>query len=153
VIGKLLIFAAAGMLVLPLIHPFGPVRQQRAEAPLPDLPSVAKACQNCHSEKTEWPLYSRIPIFGWMVERDVAKARDHMNLSRWALYTNAEKKDLLARIAAEIRSHQMPPVRYTMLHPEARLSDAETEAIYQWTKAQRRNLRVEEINQAPPESK
>jgi Haem-binding domain len=46
----------------------------------------------------------------------------------------------------------MPPARYTMLHPEARLSEADVEAIYQWTKAQRSNLRVQGINQASPES-
>jgi cytochrome c len=152
VIGKVLLFGALATLALPLIHPFGPVRQQRSEALLPDLPSVAGVCQNCHSERTEWPLYSRLPVVSWMLERDVAEARRHMNLSRWASYPNAEKKDLLARIAAEVRSHQMPPARYTMLHTDARLSEADIAAIYQWTRAQRSKLRVEGINQASPES-
>ena len=52
-----------------------------------------------------------------------------------------EKRDLLARIGAEVRSRQMPLPRYVLLHPEARLSDAEIQAIYEWTKAQRRALR------------
>jgi cytochrome c len=152
VTGKLLLLGGFATLALPLIHPFGPVRAQRSEQLLPGPPSVERVCQNCHSEKTEWPLYSRLPIVGWMLERDVAEAREHMNLSRWASYTDDEKKGLLASIAAEVRSRQMPPARYTMLHPEARLSDAEIEAIYEWTKAQRQNLRVKGINGGDPES-
>jgi hypothetical protein len=60
---------------------------------------------------------------------------------------------LLGRIAAEIRSHEMPPARYKILHPEARLSDADIQAISDWTKTQRHLLRNSPgINQAPQES-
>ena len=64
-----------------------------------------------------------------------------MDLSLWNLYSADEKRDLLARIGSEVRNHQMPLPRYTMLHPEARLSEADIEAIYEWTKAERRALR------------
>lgn len=147
VIRKILLLAAVSVLALPLIHPFGPVRQQRSESPLPDLPLVKRACQNCHSERTEWPLYSHLPVVSWLIERDVADARSHMNLSRWASYSSDQKRDLLAGIAAEVRNREMPPPRYTTLHPEARLSPAEIEAIYEWTKTQRHNLRPAGINQ------
>jgi len=151
VTAKLVLFAVPGMLALPWIHPFGPVRQQHSDAPVPDLP-FAQSCLNCHSEKTQWPLYSRIPVVGWMLERDVAEAREHMNLSRWSSYSTAEQKDLLARIAAEVRSDRMPPARYTMLHPGARLSDAERQAIYKWTADRRHVLRMRGIKQVSPES-
>jgi predicted Fe-S protein YdhL (DUF1289 family) len=108
---------------------------------LPDLPLVERACQNCHSERTQWPMYSNLPGVSWALEKDVAEARQHMNLSAWNQYSNDKKRDLLARIGAEVRNRQMPPARYTLLHPEARLSDAEIQAIYNWTKAQRHALR------------
>jgi hypothetical protein len=152
VIGKFFLAPAAGVLLLPLIHPFGPVRQQHSDATLPSIPAISSSCQNCHSERTEWPLYSYLPGVSWLLERDVAEARAHMNLSRWAEYSNEQKKDLLARIAAEVRSHEMPPARYIMLHPKARLSDAQVQEIYEWTKSQRRNLRSEGINWSAQES-
>jgi cytochrome c len=81
------------------------------------------------------------------LEKDVAEARQHMDLSLWNLYSADEKRDLLARIGSEVRNHQMPLPRYTMLHPEARLSEADIEVIYEWTKAERRALRnVPETN-------
>jgi hypothetical protein len=145
------------VLASPFIHPFGPVRQETSSAPLPGtsavLPLLEKACQNCHSERTQWPVYSYLPLFSWALEKDVAEARRHMNLSRWDQYSNEQKRDLLARIAAEVRQRRMPLTRYVLLHPAARLSDEEIHTIYEWTKEQRRLLRTSTgINHAPHES-
>jgi hypothetical protein len=152
VIGKTLFICAVSALALPLIHPFGPVRDNRSTAALPDMPLLRRSCQNCHSERTEWPLYSYLPGAGWLVEKDVADARMNMNLSRWAQYSIDERMGLLASIAAEVRSHQMPPARYTFLHPQAHLSDDDIQQIYEWTKRQRNILRAEGINHALAES-
>jgi cytochrome c len=148
-IAKLCSVAAVFVLALPFVHPFGPVREQRSQDLLPgvqwDNPQVLaifeKACQNCHSQRTAWPLYSYLPMVSWALEKDVAEARRHMDLSRWDRYSPEQKRDLLGRIAAEVRNRAMPLPRYLVLHPEARLSDAEIKVIYEWTKAQRRALR------------
>jgi len=153
VIRQLCLLASASVLTLPLIHPFGPVREQRSANPLPNAPRLAEVCGNCHSERTEWPLYSYLPGVSWVLEKDVAEAREHLNLSRWDRYSVEEKRDLLGRIAAEIRNRQMPPARYTMLHPEARLSESDIQRILDWTKNQRRLSRNSPgINQPSPES-
>jgi cytochrome c len=86
-------------------------------------------------------MYSYLPLVSWAIEKDVAEARQHMDLSRWDQYSVGEKQDLLARIGAEVRSRQMPLPRYLLLHPDARLSDAEIQVIYDWTKTQRHFLR------------
>jgi cytochrome c len=138
----LLSFVVIPLLGLPLIHPFGPVREQHSPGSLPAMPLLQQACGNCHSERTVWPKYSYIPGISWMIERDVAQARAHMNLSHWDEYLSGEKRDLLAKIAAEVRSGEMPPVRYKALHPEARLSAEEIQSIYRWTVEQRVALRV-----------
>jgi hypothetical protein len=142
---KLLLLAGVGALALPFVHPFGPVRQQHSRAQLPSdplvLPLLEKACLNCHSEQTRWPLYSYLPLASWALEKDVAAAREDMDFSRWEQYSADQKRDLLARIGAEVRNRQMPLPRYLLLHPEARLSDTEIQIIYEWTKAQRRALR------------
>ncbi|MGA7413150.1 MAG: heme-binding domain-containing protein [Bryobacteraceae bacterium] len=141
--------AAFSTLVLPFVHPFGPVRQQHSSNLLTGvqwddprvLPLFEKACQSCHAERTQWPLYAHLPLLSWALEKDVAEARRHMDLSRWDQYSVEQKRDLLARIGAEVRNRQMPLPRYVLLHREARLSDAEIQIIYEWTKTQRRSLR------------
>lgn len=151
-IGKTLFVCAVSALALPLIHPFGPVRDHHSTTALPNMPLIEQSCQDCHSERTEWPVYSYLPGASWLVEKDVADARMKMNFSRWAQYSIAERWGLLASIAAELRSRQMPPARYTFLHPHAHLSDHDIQQIYEWTKRQRNILRAEGINHPRAES-
>lgn len=146
---KLLCCLIAGCtLALPLIHPYGPVRRQRATGLAVSLgasdpqvrAALERACQACHSERTEWPAYSYFPVVSWAVERDVSEARRHLDLSRWDRYSTEQQRDLLARIGTEVRNRRMPLPCYVLLHRKARLSESEIQAIYDWTKAQRRAL-------------
>jgi cytochrome c len=102
---------------------------------------LGRKCGNCHSEAGEWPAYSRLAPVSWLLERDVSQARSHMNLSRWAAYSGAEQSDLLGRLAAEARSGEMPPARYTAIHRDSKLLPAERDALYDWAKAERRRLK------------
>ena len=62
-----------------LVHPFGAIKAQRSDKPLlldstfdPQVVrTLEKSCQNCHSEKTEWPWYSYVAPMSWMIEKDV----------------------------------------------------------------------------------
>jgi len=142
-----------GLIVLAsaLVHPSGPVKAAKSEAPLlagadvdpAVLAVLVRSCQNCHSEKTEWPWYSHVAPMSWLVESDVSQARGHMNLSRWNEYTGEEKQDLLARVGTVVRRGEMPPSRYTLIHANAKLSPAEREEIYGWAHAERRRLKSE----------
>jgi len=138
----LLCAASACALALPFTHPFGDVKAKSSTAPLAGVhPLIERACQNCHSERTTWPAYSYLPLLSWAIEKDVAEGREHMNLTHWDSYSADEKGALLARIGTLVRGRQMPLPRYILLHPEARLSDEEVQAIYDWTREQRRILR------------
>jgi hypothetical protein len=144
--------AAAGFVIAAaslIVHPFGTVKTQDSQRPLfadanldtsAEL-SFVRACQNCHSERTVWPWYSYVAPVSWLLERDVRCARAHLNVSRWGEYSVSQRETLLAAIGAAVRNRQMPPRRFTLLHPEALLSAAEAEQIYRWAHAERRRLR------------
>ena len=93
-----------------------------------------RACQDCHSENTQWPWYSRIPPVSWMIKKDVDDARRQVNFSKWDVYRPDERADLLTRIGVAARTGQMPLPRYTRLHREAVLSSQERQEIYEWSK-------------------
>ena len=109
-----------------------------ASVPPPVLQIFSRSCQNCHSEKTEWPAYSYVAPMSWMIEKDVRDARRHMNLSHWDAYDPDRRRQILTKLGTLARNHGMPPQRYLWLHPEARLSDSEAELLYQWAKSERR---------------
>src|SRR5829696_5606097 len=78
------------------------------------------ACYDCHSNETEWPLYSYVAPMSWLVTQDVEAGRDEFNFSDW----DEDGGD--ADDAAEvILDGSMPPGRYEPLHPDAKLSDPE----------------------------
>jgi len=147
------LFAISGLLGIQLVQPASAVRQApsqaepiligaHADAHVSSL--IEKSCQNCHSLKTEWPLYSRIFPFSLLIEHDVQTARARMNLSRWQTYEDSEKSLMLSEIGSVVRNRIMPPRRYTLIHPEAKLTETEVNEIYQWTRADRRLLNSSE---------
>jgi hypothetical protein len=143
-----------------LVHPFGRVKNVVSPAPLfadasapsPVMEIVSRSCQNCHSEKTEWPVYSYVAPVSWMVEKDVRDGRSHMNLSRWNDYGSGEREEFLSRIGSLVRNHGMPLPQYLLLHPEARLSDSDVNLLYQWTRSERKRLKTAELPPASAET-
>ena len=107
----------------------------------PTLALFQRACQNCHSENTRWPWYSRIPPASWVIGKDVDDARRHVNFSNWDSYRPEEQEELLTRIGSVVRTGQMPLPRYTLLHREAVLALQERQQIYEWSRAEKKLLR------------
>lgn len=104
----------------------------------PEAASVlGRACMNCHSNETKWPLYSYVPPFSWVVVRDVEKARKVMNFSEWSV-TAGRRPGLaasyLAAACTDMQVKRMPTGPYLLAHPEARLSKAEVDGFCTWTR-------------------
>jgi hypothetical protein len=144
--GFMLVWLLASVFVHPLPHQVS----DRAGAPLfsgADIPAsvvdvFGHTCINCHSEKTIWPWYSNVAPVSWLVESDVKHAREHLNLSRWDRLEAADRRLLLTAIATVIENHEMPPHRYVVLHPEAKLSADDAIRVIEWTRVERRRLRA-----------
>ncbi|MCE1253436.1 MAG: heme-binding domain-containing protein [Anaerolineae bacterium] len=79
-----------------------------------------RACYDCHSNETVWPWYSNVAPMSWLVAHDVEEARLNMDFSEQD--NSSIRAEELIR---QIESGKMPPPQYTIIHSEARLSDAE----------------------------
>jgi hypothetical protein len=112
--------------------------------------TLAQKCGDCHSNNTRWPLYSRVAPASWLVEHDVHEGREHLNLSAWEQYSIDNRIDLLGKMGSQLRQGKMPLKQYVLLHPEARLSDAERKLIVDWIKGERRRLVAAGANDKPP---
>lgn len=110
--------------------PYGHTHAVRAVVAEPKWPSAEtralakRACFDCHSNETTWPWYARVAPVSWLVQRDVDEGREELNYSEWRGATKASKKS-----GEEMREGEMPPWFYVVLHPEARLTPAEKEAL------------------------
>jgi hypothetical protein len=78
----------------------------------------------------------------WLVEKDVRKGRQRLNFSEWDLYGFKQRQELLADIATAVKNRGMPLPKYTLIHHGARLSDADTDVLYGWARAERRRMKT-----------
>jgi mono/diheme cytochrome c family protein len=85
---------------------------------------VKRTCFNCHSNETVWPWYSGIAPISWLTERDVKGGRSHLNFSDWNRSQGQAKM-----VEERVRTGAMPPWFYLPMHPEAKLTPDEKEAL------------------------
>lgn len=111
----------AGVQVVPYGHDHSnPAVVQ--DAPWPDAASrqlAVAACYDCHSNESEWPVYSYVAPMSWLVRNDVDEGRAALNFSEWNHPGEVEDA------ADAVVDGSMPPRAYELAHPDARLDDAE----------------------------
>lgn len=102
---------------------------------------ATRACFDCHSNETVWPWYARVAPVKWGVARDVAEGRAVLNFSEWGgpqpagqggeadEDDNGEAEDLLEEVQEVLDEGEMPPTKYVLLHPSAKLTPDEREQL------------------------
>ena len=124
-----MVVGALGALIFMQFLPIGvsrnnpPVVQEIAWDSMTTAALAERACYDCHSNETYWPWYSYVAPVSWMVVQDVVKGRAALNFSEW---TPEHAANLNTEDAVELVSKNLMPLPYyEILHPEARLSQAE----------------------------
>jgi mono/diheme cytochrome c family protein len=85
---------------------------------------MQQSCFDCHSNETVWPWYSNIAPISWLIQHDVDEGRRKLNFSEWG--KGRQEGDEIWEV---VQNGKMPPVYYTILHPEAGLTAAEKEVL------------------------
>lgn len=131
--GAFLLVAAVGIQFVPVDRANPPV-ENVISAPA-DVDSVLRrACWDCHSNRTEWPWYSRVAPVSWYVADDVHQGREHMNFTAWPTDPE-EARDLIGEVGDQVESGAMPPTSYRIMHPEARLTEETRQLLVDWSMA------------------
>jgi len=81
-----------------------------------------RACFDCHSNETVWPTYTKIAPVSWVIANHVLEGRETLNFSQW----NPNRRNEAIETIIE---GEMPPLYYTAIHPEARLSALEKQQL------------------------
>jgi mono/diheme cytochrome c family protein len=113
-----------------------PRTAQELEWNTPQTRELAQdGCFACHSNLTEWPWYTSIAPASWLTQHDVEDGRAKLNFSEWQRPQDAN----LEEIVDVLRSNDMPPWQYRLVHKEARLTEAQRQQLERglvasWTK-------------------
>ena len=103
----------------------------------------AKSCADCHSNETKWNWYSYVPYIGSRLQTDVRKGRGRLNLSDWPALVHEGPEEVVGRVIAvcdEVELENMPPRRYTYLHPSAKLTAQDRKTLCSWSQTAQQEL-------------
>ncbi len=131
IIGLVLALFVGGFVLMQLV-PYGRNHNNPPVVSEPNWDSpetralAVRACYDCHSNETRWPWYTNVAPFSWLIQREVNEGREELNFSTWGQSGEGEEG---GELAESVYEGGMPPPQYLLLHPTARLTDAEKQAL------------------------
>jgi len=96
------------------------------------------SCNDCHSNKTEYPWYANVQPVAWWLDEHVVDGKRHLNFSEFTNRPIAIQNHKLEEVIEMVEEKEMPMEEYTYLglHSEANLTDAQRQVLIDWAKSQ-----------------
>ena len=118
-----------------------PVNQAETLEATTEVPENVKAiltrsCNDCHTNETKYPWYSRIQPGAWFMTDHIDEGRGELNFSDWKTYEPRRQRRKLSEICEQIEPRYMPLPSYLWIHRDAAMSDADIKTLCAWTEAE-----------------
>ncbi len=101
------------------------------------------SCYDCHSNNTNYPLYSYIQPARFFMEEHIKDGKKDLNFNEFGKYSKRKQENKLEAIIKQIKSDEMPLGSYTLIHKNAILTPTQKEEIINWIKKTKDSLSVE----------
>lgn len=147
---KILLFLLIVLIILQFIHP----KKNQSEGAQPNyighafsIPQdvkliLEKACNDCHSNNTVYPWYSRIQPIDWWMNNHVVDGKKELNFDEYTHRSLRYQYHKLEEIAEQVKEGEMPMDSYTWMHKDAILSQSEKDKLIRWADAMRDTMKV-----------
>ena len=107
----------------------------------PEIDSIlARSCNDCHSNRTDWIWYSNVAPASWFMASHVEEGRIELNFSEWGKLSPGRASRKLEEICEQVNAGEMPIWNYVLLHPSAHLTDADKKALCDWAKREQEKI-------------
>ena len=131
------------LIILVIAQFFGPEKNQGKIAsldafisethPSEDVKMILKeTCFDCHSDVTRYPWYNTITPVNYWLNGHVEHGKEELNFSKWSSYSLKRKDHKLEEVIEKVEKKEMPLPSYTWTHNEAKLTDAQINAVVDW---------------------
>lgn len=96
-------------------------------------PIFQNSCFNCHSTNTQYPWYYKVPGVKQLLDHDTREAKKHIDMTNdFPFKGHGTPSEDLEAIGKAVNKETMPPLRYILMHWNARLTEENKKAILQW---------------------
>jgi hypothetical protein len=149
-IKKILLALLAALIIIQFFHP----KKNKAAGAQPNyignvyaIPAdvkaiLKKACDDCHSNNTAYPWYSRIQPVDWWLDNHVQEGKKELNLDEYSNRNLRYQYHKLEEIAEMVKEGEMPLDSYTWMHGDAKLTEAEKNALIGWADGLREEMKL-----------
>ncbi|GAL67428.1 heme-binding domain-containing protein [Jejuia pallidilutea] len=104
-------------------------------------------CYDCHSDVTRYPWYDKITPVNYWLASHIKDGKKHFNVSKWEGNSIKRKDHKFEELIEEVEEGEMPLNSYTWTHGDAKLTQAQIDAVVNWAK----NVRLKYGLQPKPE--
>lgn len=138
----LLVIAFATLQVFQVDRTNPPIIEAETLAAAVNVPENVQAifdrsCNDCHSNNTVYPWYSKVQPSGWFVKDHIDDGRRHLNFSVFNTYEQKRKVKKLEEICEQVESKEMPLPSYLWLHRDAAMRDGEAKILCDWVEKEK----------------
>lgn len=149
-IKKILLFLLIALLIIQFIHP----KKNQAEGaqtnfignvfPVPEKVKVilAKACNDCHTNNTSYPWYTKFQPVDWWINDHILDGKKELNFDEYANKSLRFQYHKMEEIVEQVKEGEMPLESYTLVHKDAKLSEVEKNDLINWADGIRDSLKA-----------
>ena len=119
--------------------PIDPAVEYRAPAHI--QPILDRSCMDCHSSRTRWPWYSQITPVSWWLKDHIDEGREELSFSEFGSYSPKKAAHKMEEVCEVVKKAEMPLREYLWGHPDAKLSEADKQALCEWAQGEERRIK------------
>lgn len=99
-----------------------------------------RSCNDCHTNNTNYPFYSNISPFSWLLAEHIKEGRESLNFSTWNTYETSRKRRKLDEICEQAEDKEMPLPSYLWIHWNAKLTAEDVKVLCDWVETEKERL-------------
>lgn len=93
---------------------------------------MEKACNDCHSNNTKYPWYSRVQPVAWWLNNHITEGKHDLNFDEFLNYAPKKQAKKMEEMQELVKEKLMPISTYTWIHKDARLTSGERDVLTNW---------------------
>lgn len=137
------------LIIIQFIHP----KKNKAEGSQPNyignnftVPAdvktiLEKACNDCHSNNSNYPWYANLQPVHWWMERHIKDGKKHLNYDEYTNRPLRYQYHKMEETIEMIKEGEMPLNSYTWTHKDAKLSEEEKTKLIGWAETVMDNMK------------
>lgn len=137
------------LIIIQFIHP----KKNKAEGPQPNYignnftvpadvkPILDKACNDCHSNNSNYPWYANLQPVHWWMEKHIKDGKKNLNYDEYTNRPLRYQYHKMEETIEMIKEGEMPLNSYTWTHKDAKLSEEEKTKLISWAESVMDNMK------------